>query len=184
MFSFIQILLNFFWNKFFSKRIVANELFNDGTLSFWNNDFTYFNKNLFENKKMKLRLTLYLFSLFFTFSVSVIISIILSVLLFFYWKIINNKKISLKITIFISVFIIALFISFKLRNNHFGCGTMSSLNEKYLFLNENLILEIKEPLNYIHNFIFNYEFYKTKILTIHSLISNVKIAISTLIHSI
>ena len=44
VFGFIQILLNFFWNKFFSKRIVENELFNDGTLSFWNNDFTYFNK--------------------------------------------------------------------------------------------------------------------------------------------
>ena len=44
-----------------------------------------------------------------------------------------------------------------------------------------MILEIKELLNYLYNFLYNYELYRLEFLTFHSLITNFKIAISTLI---
>lgn len=183
VFGFIQILLNFFDISFFQKELwrMNSLMMEPSHLGIM--ILPILIKNLLENKKMNFKISIYLFSIFFTFSISVIFSFILSFLLFFYWKILNKSKISLpKIILFIFMFVLMLVISFLLSDKLFISGTMSAiLNDKFLIPNEELISEIKEPLNYISNFLFNYEIFKTKSLTFHSVITNTKIAISTLI---
>ena len=183
VFGLIQIFLNFFEISFFQKELWRMNSLMAEPSHFGIMILPVFIKNLLANKKISLELSIYLISLFFTFSISVIISAILSLLLFFYSRIINQKKISLQKTLlFISLFILIVVISFVLSDKLFQAGTMFSIvNYDFFITNKNLILEIKELLNYLYNFLYNYELYRLEFLTFHSLITNFKIAISTLI---
>ena len=145
-------------------------------------------KFIFEFKKLNIKLIILLFSLFWTLSVSVIFSLLISIVLFHVWKLFNsdNKfflkpKYSLYSIILTFIFVLITIIYMNYSDSH-SSGTLNALvNSKFHFIiNDEIANREYNYKQLFNNIIFNDEFYDVIQLSINSVVSIIKVGINIL----
>ncbi len=190
LFGIIQIFLNYFDISIYQKEKWRMNSFLREPSHFGMFILPIVLKFIFEFKKLNIKLLILLFSLFWTLSVSVIFSLIISVVLFYIWKLFSpeNKlflksKYSFFSIIVTIVFLITTFyfINF-IYQNISGSGTLNVLinTETQIVFNNEIVNREYNYKQLFNNIIFNDEFYYVIQLSIHSVTSIIKVAINTL----
>jgi len=148
-------------------------------------------KNIFEFKKLNIKLFLFLVSIFLTLSVSVIFSLILSIIIFNFWIFFNSNDNSIfksKFLLFTTTIIITfitLSIFYIYINNEISSGTLNALIKKndHFILNDIFFYESYNGMDFINNLIFNDEFFSVIQLSFFSIISILKVSANMLIQN-
>ena len=188
LFGIIQIFLNYFDISLYQK-----ELWRMNSLMREPSHFGMFIlpivlKSIFEFRKLNIKLPIFVFSLFWTLSVSVIFSLLTSVVLFYIWKFFNNdnkfffkSKYSLFSIILTFVFLTITFYYIDFSKHH-SSGTLNSLIESqaHFVINDEILNQQYNYKQLFNNIIFNDEFYDVVQLSIFSIVSIIKVSINML----
>ena len=184
VFGMMQIFFNIWEFKFYQKELwrmnsIISEPSHLGMLI-----LPILIKNIIEYKKLNIKLFILTISIAYTFSLTVIIAFVVSLLIFCLWKLINIKQsLSLRFIIpfLLPLTLIGLFAIYYASNHN--SGTLSTLTTSQFITNHTGIIQLSGFFNILYNFVFNPEMYHVIQLSLHSIISVLKIAIFSLIQN-
>tara|TARA_Y200000002_G_scaffold371055_1_gene367267 strand:- start:2504 stop:3847 length:1344 start_codon:yes stop_codon:yes gene_type:complete len=189
LFGIFQIFLNSFDISIYQKEMWRMNSFMKEPSHFGMLILPIVLKAIFEFKKPYIKLGILIVSLFWTLSVSVIFVLVISIVLFYLWKLFNsNQKIitksgsSLFALIVSLIFILTTFYYMNFFDHLYTAGTLNSIIESntQFLINEDIANVNYSYKEYFYNIVFNDEFFNAVELSIFSLTSIVKVAINIL----
>ena len=183
----IQIFLNIFDIQYFQKELwrmnsIIKEPSHLGMLI-----LPILIKNIIEYKKLNIKLLILVISISFTFSLTVIIAFIFSIFIFGLWKFINIKQsfsFKLLIPFLMPLILFGLFAVYAALNHTSGTlGLFLKTDTQHFTINHNVINQLSGFYDILFNLVFNPEIYHVNQLSLHSIISTLKITIFSLIQN-